>query len=56
MLPRHGADCLDEPTRVCRPARDGRYVYRVGVVSDYNEHADSLDLMLLSKPVSVQAR
>ena len=40
---------------VDRPAA-GRYVYRIGVVSDYKDTPDSLDLMLLSKPLAYQAR
>jgi hypothetical protein len=34
----------------------GRYVYRIGVVADWRKANDALDLMLLSKPVSFQAR
>ena len=44
-----GSPRRPSPPIVDRPAA-GRYVYRVGVVSDYKDTPDSLDLMLLSKP------
>jgi hypothetical protein len=44
-----------EPSYVDQPT-PGRYVYRIGVVADWRKANDALDLMLLSKPVSYQAR